>query len=519
MTSSTSSTGITRRQALAALGGTGLALAGLSLVGPARPALAAGSAASDVPTLRVGLSGSATDSLDPAASNALHVPYAEKFNCLDCLALLDSGKVTMRLATAFDVNDDATEWTVTLRDDAKFHDGSPVTAKDVLYSLRYIGESPVGTMNYASVDWDASTTDGDHKVVLKLKQPQATLVETGLAAFSFVFPEGTKGEDFSQHDVGSGPYKLESFDPDSGTVLVANEDYWDGAPSIKRIELIPMADAATRMQALTSGQIDYADGVSATDAATVEGNDAFTLLSGGAVNSAAYEFVLNCAKPPFDDVEVRKAFKEVVDRDTLVTTIFRGQGEAGNDVVGKGLPGYDDQLQPHTVDVEAAKKVFADKGVTSLDVLTAEVVPGIKDSVTLLAQQLQAVGVTLNVTDVDPSTIYTSNAGMISQTQVFATYYINRPFPMHAPLYTAGTSPYNFSAWNDDAYNALLGEISTTPDADARQDLLDQAQQLLWEQGGDVVWGFAYDLAVHTSKLSGVKMSQSLPLFAQAKLA
>ncbi len=509
------SSALTRRQAV------GLAaLAGLAAATPSFGAPCAGRALADdaTPTLRIGLSGSSSDSLDPAASNALHLPYTVKFNTMDCLAYLADGKIEMRLATAFTPNEDATEWTISLREGVTFHDGTPLTADDVLYSLTYIGTSMVGQMDYANVDFDASTSDGAQTVVLKLTSPQATLGEAALAAFSFIFPAGTQAEDFA-HDLGSGPYVLESFDPDAGAVLVANEDYWDGAPAIKRLELFPMADSATRVQALVGGQIDYADGISATDAATVEGNDSIQVLTGGATNSSAYEFILNCSQPPFDDVELRRAFKQIVDRESLVNTIFRGEGEQGDDVVGKGLPGYNDALEPQTYDPQAAAQVFADKGVTSIEVLSAEVVAGIKDSVTLLSQQLEPYGIALNVTEVDPSTIYTSNAGMIAQTQLFASYFINRPFATHAPLYTAAASPYNFSAWQDEAYNELIEQAAVTVDEEARQDLFDQAQQALWEDGGDVVWGFAYDLAAHVSGLTGVVMTQSIPLFAKAERA
>ena len=188
-------------------------------------------------------------------------------------------------------------------------------------------------------------------------------------------------------------------------------------------------------------------------------------------------------------------------------------------MVGKGLPGYDDALELQTYDPQAAAQVFADKGVTSIEVLSSEVVAGINDSVTLLAQQLEPYGISLNVTEVDPSTIYTSNVGMIAQTQLFASYFINRPFATHAPLYTAASSPYNFSAWKDEAYNELIEQAAVTVDAQARQDLFDQAQQALWADGGDVVWGFAYDLAAHVAGLTGVVMTQSIPLFAKAELA
>ncbi len=520
--------GLSRREALG-LASCAALVAGAAGAGLGRgtsPAGAAESPESPEPAespaqasvLRVGLSGSSSDSLDPASSNALHLPYTVKFNTLDCLAYLADGKVEMGLATAFTPNDDATEWTVAVREGVTFHDGSPLTADDVLYSLRYIASSPVGYGNYANVDFDASTSDGARTVVLKLMQPQATFVETALAAFSFVFPEGTVSEDFSR-DLGSGPYVLESFDPDSGAVLTAYEGYWDGAPQIARLELYPMADAATRTSALAGGQIDYADGVSATDAATVASDPDIALLSGGVTNSGAYEFILNCSIPPFDDVELRRAFKQAVDREALVGTVFRGEGEAGNDVVGKGLPGYNVGLQPHALDVEAAAKTFADKGVSSIAVLTSEVVAGINDSVTLLGQQLEPLGVSLDVTQIEPSTVYTTNAGMIAQTQVFASYYINRPFATHAPLYTSAASPYNFSAWKDEAYNELIEQAAVTVDDEARQSLFDQAQEKLWEEGGDVVWGFSYDLALHTARLKGVRMSQSIPLFSKASLS
>lgn len=469
-------------------------------------------------TLRVGISGSSNDVLDMAtADGSTLLPFAVCYNVFDSLMILDGDTFVYQLAEEVGPNDDATEWTIRIREGITFHNGDPVTADDVLYSLQYVAGSPNGMMGYMYVDWDNSTSDGDRTVTLKMLQSQATFVEEAVGEISPIFPAGSTAEDFNS-DIGSGPYKLVSFSADTGTVIEAYEDYWDGEPAIETVEFVPMAEAATRTTALTGGQIDFANQISATDAATIGSQSDLEVFAPGVAYSSGYKFCLNATKAPFDDAEVREAFKAIVDRESMVETIFRGEGEVGNDVMGKGLPGYDDSLEQRAFDYDAAAKVFQDKGVTSLDVLTSEMTSGIKDSVDMLTQQMEKAGVSLNVTEVDPTNLFT-NMDAIYGTQVFATYLLNRPYVTTATIYTGGGSPYNFSQWNDEEYNALLAEGMATGDETARTAAYDKAQQRLWEDGAEVVWGYAYELSGHVAGLTGVKSSHSAPMFAKAKLA
>lgn len=509
---------LSRRNCLKLLGGAAF-VAGTAIV---LPACAAGSNERgttardrDAP-LRIGMRGGSDAVLDITAVTDNNIAFALNYHLFDSLIALRGGTYKYYLATKITPNADATEWTITIRDGIKFHNGNPVTADDVLYSLHYIAQGVNGKQGYQYIDWDKSSSDGAQTVTLKLKQAQSSFIEDALGEVSFVFPKGTAGKDF-ETDRGSGPYKLVSFSADSGGVIEAWEDYWDGAPSIKRIEFVPIADPSAGASALLGGQIDFAHSLSPTDAANVESNKGFSVLDMGYAVSNGYKFCLNATKAPFDDPEVREAFKLIVDRKAMVGTILRGKGSIGNDVMGQGLPGYNKNLKQRELDFDRAAKIFKDKGIKNLEVLTSEITPGIKDSVDVLAQQMKKASVSLTVTEADPSTLFTT-LDVIYGTQIFATYLINRPF-VGTTRYTEAGSPWNFSQWADEEYNDLLEQGMKTSDEQERSAIYDKAQQRLWEAGSDVVWGYAPLLSGMISELSGVEMHHIIPYFANAKLS
>lgn len=287
-------------------------------------------------TLRVAMMGSSTDTLDPATFSTL-LPLAIALNVYDSLILLRNGVVENSLAESIEPNEDASAWTVTLKDGVKYHDGETVTAEDALYSLQYAGTSPMYSSFYANVDWEGSSVVDERTFTLQLLSPQATFWDEVVSAVTFVFPAGSAGDDFSG-DIGSGPFKLVSFSPDTGAVLEKNADYWGGAPAIDTVEIVPITDPETRYTALTSGEVDFAHQISTTNAATLEGQSGFNVLNGGIENSSSFRFCLNASAAPFDDPEVREALKLIVDRQTMNDTIFRSAGVVGNDVLGQGMP-------------------------------------------------------------------------------------------------------------------------------------------------------------------------------------
>ena len=138
-------------------------------------------------TLRVAMMGSSTDTLDPATFSTL-LPLAIALNVYDSLILLRNGVVENSLAESIEPNEDASAWTVTLKDGVKYHDGETVTAEDALYSLQYAGTSPMYSSFYANVDWEGSSVVDERTFTLQLLSPQATFWDEVVSAVTFVFP-------------------------------------------------------------------------------------------------------------------------------------------------------------------------------------------------------------------------------------------------------------------------------------------------------------------------------------------
>ncbi|AZZ42046.1 hypothetical protein C0Z11_06860 [Acidipropionibacterium jensenii] len=145
----------------------------------------------------------------------------------------------------------------------------------------------------------------------------------------------------------------------------------------------------------------------------------------------------------------------------------------------------------------------------------SEMTPGLTDATKLLKQQLADLGVTLTITQQDPTTLW-SNLDKVYASQMFTNYFTNRPPAMTLPVYQSPDSPYNFSQWKDPAYARALTESQTLTDPTARARALTRAQQLLRDNGGDIVWGYQPNLGAHVNGVKGITTTQSVPLFAKA---
>lgn len=425
---------------------------------------------------------------------------------------MSQGEPRLGLAESITPNADATEWTIVIHDNVKFQDGTSLTADDVLASLIYLAGAPNYGSMFADIDMTKAASDGRLTVVLPLARPRADLVESTFAQISVVFPKGTT--DFSL-PVGSGPFKVDSFSPDTGAVLVRNEEYWGERAKLERLEFVPIADATARMSAITGDQIDYAMGVTPTGIETIAEGSGVAVQDPGPSESNAFIFHLNANKAPFDDPEVRQAFRIALDRQQLVDVVFRGKGSVGNDVAGKGMVGYDENLQKREQDLAAAKAIFQTKGVTSLSVLAAEMTPGVTDAAKLMAQQLEEAGVEVTVSEADPGTLW-NDLSVVATNDIFSFFAINRPFAAHAAMFNVDGAPGNYMGTHDEAFTAAITASQAETDETARQGLLDEAQQILWAEGADTVWGYQPVLAAHDEKLTGVEIASSVPVFHKA---
>ncbi len=262
------------------------------------------------------------------------------------------------LAKEWSHSPDGLEWRFTLRDNAKWQDGKPVTAEDVKFSFDYVTTGAAASVSRLapSLDLKEVVVEAPDVVVIRLNKPTAVF-EEDVAMRLFVIPQHiwssvTDPAKFREPGalVGSGPYKLESEDEAAGTYLfTANDSFYLGSPYVKRIELVPAPD---ELLALQRGDVDAGelleDSAPDEQIKAFESNRNFTKLDG------PFDWMLalhiNLSKGfPYDRKEFRQAVAYALDRKDMVTRLLQGRGAPGtvgglspdHPLLAPGLPTYD----------------------------------------------------------------------------------------------------------------------------------------------------------------------------------
>jgi peptide/nickel transport system substrate-binding protein len=250
----------------------------------------------------------------------------------------DTGEPVPYLATSWSVSEDGLVWTFHLRDDVRFHDGTPLTAEEYVWTINRI-LSLTGPESFVPQALLSSVTGAKavdpYTLELDLRSPNATLLYNLESTFlQPLSPQAVEsaGDDYGRHPVGVGPFRFKEWVPGQRIVLERNPDFTWGPPftsggpaKLDRIEydIIPNYDLA--LVELLEGQID-ALRVEHVDARRVLENGDLTLVPVTVAGSPLY-LALNMTKPPLDDLRVRQALNDVVDRNQLISIVEYGYGE------------------------------------------------------------------------------------------------------------------------------------------------------------------------------------------------
>ena len=454
-------------------------------------------------TLRFSALGSTGGAIDPRNIFSM-LAYHSLAASFDFLAMHGEDGIEPGVAERMTPNEDATKWTISLRPDVRFHDGRPLTARDVAFSVAFMGDwetSPRHAAQWADVDHPNVAVIDDLTFELPMLRPRADFVDASMALYAPVVPEGI--EDWTLPN-GSGPFRVAANDGADGVDLIRNEEWWGEPASLDRVVTVPITDPQARINALKSGEIDFAYQLTPTIGLAEQDNPDIVVrrtTAGGAVMC----FTMNTSLSPFDDPRVREAMRLVIDRQAMVNGVLLGQGEVGNDLVGLGLTGYHDGLPQRTRDVARAADLFSAAGVSELDLIASEVAPGLLASAELLAEHLSEAGVALRIEEVPADAFFGDFAARMS-TPLQTVYYINHPPAVHLPRFVGSGSGVNLTAFAtpefDDALSASQGAVD---DAERAEHLL-RAQEIEWNDGGMLVWGFSPLIMAHTRQVSNVNL-------------
>ena len=305
------------------------------------------------------------------------------------------------LATSYEPSADGKTWTFTLRKGVKFQDGTDFDAKSVCFNFdRWYNFKGVQQSAAVSYYWqtvfsgyakneDASlpvslykscSADADGKAVIELSSPSASFLSgLALAAFSISSPaalvkyeadkvsgtgeeprfDGTFG---TQHPVGTGPFTLETYEPNNRLVLARNDSYWGDKALLDKVIFKPIADGPARRQALQSGEIQGYDLVDPADLAALKGAG-FQVLERPAFNVGYVGF--NTAKKPFDNLKIRQAIAYALNREALVKAKYPAGAEVAKEFMPPSLFGYSDNVPEYSYDPEKAKALIKESGVVN----------------------------------------------------------------------------------------------------------------------------------------------------------
>ena len=232
------------------------------------------------------------------------------------------GRVEPMLAERWEVDPDGTAVTVVLRQDAAFHDGSPVTADDVKASLDRIRKEPARiARNPGLGDIESIETEGPHRVVINLARPSAQMLLLGLG--NRVEKPGPKGQ------VTTGPFFVESRTEDEVT-LRANPYYYQGRSQIDTVRIKTYPTLRTAWAAMMRSEIDFLFNVSIEAREFVEADSSVKVFSRD--TPYAYVLLFNTRRSPFDDRRVRVALSHAIDRGAIIEGAFRGHGSVASGI-------------------------------------------------------------------------------------------------------------------------------------------------------------------------------------------
>ncbi|MFC1715723.1 ABC transporter substrate-binding protein [Candidatus Poribacteria bacterium] len=308
------------------------------------------------------------------------------------------------VAESWEVSDDGQVWTFFLRKDVKFHDGHPLTAHDVEFTYRSIMDpknmSPLAE-RYELVDEIGA--EGDYVFRVELKYPFAPFIHwmgRAIAPKHLLENSGLHNTPFNRNPVGSGPFKLTDWTEDDDIILDANKEYFlEGRPVLDRLIFKAYPDRKSALKAISSGKMDIALDLAASDLMFVSKNGAFRAYPTS--NSYYYAIILNLSDPLFEDIRVRKALDHAIDRDSVIKNQLKGYSKVCTGPFGVDSWGYNPNVQPAPYDVETARKLLEQAGWQDTDgdgILDKDgepfeislIIPNISDSLERIAVAIRA---------------------------------------------------------------------------------------------------------------------------------
>ena len=427
------------------------------------------------------------------------------------------------LATRWKPSQGGKVWTFKLRPNVKFHDGSVMTADDVVYTMQQLSDTKNASnalSNLGGVLTPAGVRKVDaHTVAFHLEAANGNFpyLVSSDNYNAIIVPKGTDFAKWQKTFIGTGPFKLKSYAQNQNASFVANPDYWGGAPNLDSTTFQFFQSQQPQVLALQGGQVDVLVQFTAQGAQSLLTGSQYDIIKLKSANHR--ELSMRNNQGPFTDARVRQAVALCFDRPGMVKALLQGDGEVGNDSpFAPKYPSTNTSVPQRTQNLAKAKQLLAAAGHPSVSAtLATEQYQEIPQLAQVIAQQAKQIGVDIKLKVETQSNYYGKSTYGNSDwldSEMSLVDYGDRGVPnvfLEAPLTSGG--PWNAAHFRNPTYDKLVKQYVASVDLQTQKALAGRIETLLLDQTPLVIPYWIENLTATTQSVKGVAPNALAAIF------
>jgi peptide/nickel transport system substrate-binding protein len=405
-----------------------------------------------------------------------------------------------------------------LRHGVKFHDGRPLTAKDVKWTLDSLLEGGIRSTKSAAYRFvDHIEAVDEFTVVFHMKEPDASLLWNLSDGAIGIVPNGS-GAEMTTHPIGSGPFRFVSAETDNEVILDRNPEYWGGAPKLGRVRFAVVPDATTEALELRKGSADLAINASyAPDTVlTLQREPSLAIASGPGTRLAYLGF--NLRDPILKDVRVRQAIAYALDRQAMIEYLWRGEAQRAYSILPAQSWAYDGEVARYDHDPARANQLLDAAGYPELDGVRFHITmktstdENTRLMVIVMQQQLRAVGIALEIRSFEFATFFSDVTrgefqmyglrwiGGNEDPDIFQHAFDSKQFP---------PSGANRAYYSNPRVDALIAQARREVDPAKRKPLYAEVQRIVAQDVPYINLWYLDNVLVHNRRVTGLQLDSA----------
>jgi peptide/nickel transport system substrate-binding protein len=432
----------------------------------------------------------------------------------DLLSRGDNLNVAPGLAERWEIPDPLT-YIFHLHSGVRFHDGSPLTARDVKWTFDSLLQGKIASAKAAVYKYvDHIDAPDDTTVIFHMKEPDATLLWNLSDGAMGIVPNGS-GDEMTRHPIGSGPFRFVSAETDRQVVLERNDDYWGEKAKIARVRLAVVPDETTQALELRKGSGDVSINYMTPDTVLTLAKDPSLVVERGSGTRFAY-LGFNLRDPILKNVRVRQAIAYALDRRPMIEYLWRSNAELARSVLPTQSWAYNGDVPSYEHDPVKARQLLDAAGYPAVNgarfhiTMKTSTDPNTRLMVAVMQQQLREVGIVLDIRSFESATFFSDVVhgafqmyglrwiGGNEDPDIFEHAFHSSKFPPNGA---------NRGFYSNPRLDALIDKARREIDPTVRKPLYAEVQRILAEDLPYIDLFYLDNVVVHTQRVRNIQLN------------